>query len=165
MWTSVDHAPVLHTPPRLVRYACSARESFLDQLMFARSIARVFASSTAPHPVQVHLRDRERDFPGIRGVFRHCSSPVWPDSSCSRAPSTRRCPYFTLSSSGPRNPRPCTSSYSPATQPCIGIDWSLSFSSVWVLRTMNLSFSARLPVEFTFLGSVASCSPSFASFA
>ena len=40
--------------------------------MFARSIARVFASSTAPLRVQVHLR--ERDFLEIRGGSRQCSA-------------------------------------------------------------------------------------------
>ena len=85
------------TPPRLVRYASSAHEAFLDQLMFARSIARAFASSTAPPRVQVHLRGRERDFLEIRGVSRHCSGLARPDSSCSRAPSSRGYSCSTLS--------------------------------------------------------------------
>ena len=84
IWPSVDRAHILHTSSA----ACSAPKAFLHQLMFARSIARALASSTAPLRVQVHLRDREREFLGIRGVSRLCSGPVWPGSSCSRAPST-----------------------------------------------------------------------------
>ena len=98
------------TPPRLVRYACSAREALIDQLMFARSIARGCASSTPLLRVQVHVCDRERDFLEIRCVSRRCSGLVRPDSSCSRAPSTRRYACSTLSFSAPRLPRPCTSS-------------------------------------------------------
>ena len=90
MWTSVDRAHILHTSS--AREVCffSARKAFLDQLMFARSIARACASSTAHLRIQVHLHDRERVFIGICGVSRRCSGPVRPDSSCSRAPSTRR---------------------------------------------------------------------------
>ena len=98
------------TPPRLARYACSAHEASIDKLMFARSIVRAFASSTAPLRVKVRLRDRDLDSLEIHGVSRHCSGLAQPDASCSRAPSTRRSSCSTLRFSRPRNPRPCTSS-------------------------------------------------------
>ena len=60
------------------RYACSALEAFLDQLMFVRSIARACASSTAPLRVQVHFRDRARDFSRdswrASPLFRSCAA-------------------------------------------------------------------------------------------
>ena len=99
------------TPPRLARYACSTHEASIDQLMFARSIIRAFASSTAPLRVQVRLRDRDRDPLEIHGVSRHCSGLAQPDSSCSRAPSTRRSSCSTLRFSRPRNPIPVSPPY------------------------------------------------------
>ena len=48
------------TPLRLVRHAWSALETFVDQLLFVRPIARACASSAAPLRVQGRLRDRER---------------------------------------------------------------------------------------------------------
>ena len=38
-------------------------------------------SSTAPLRVQEDIRVRELELSRIRGVSRHCSSPVLPDSS------------------------------------------------------------------------------------
>ena len=48
------------------------------------------ASSIAPLRVQVDIRVRELELSGIRGVSRHRSGPVRPDSSRARAPSPRR---------------------------------------------------------------------------
>ena len=70
------------TPPRLVSWPVEFTSRLLMNLC-----SRV--SSTAPLRVQVDIRVRELELSGIRGVSRHRSGPVRPDSSRARVPSPR----------------------------------------------------------------------------
>ena len=57
------------TPPRLVKCAQVALETFLDELVFACPLARECDSSAAPLRVHVLVCVRERELIQIRGVF------------------------------------------------------------------------------------------------
>ena len=56
-------------PPRLVRYAQLALETFFDELVFTCPLARECDSAAAPLRVHVLVRVRERELLEIRGVF------------------------------------------------------------------------------------------------